>query len=332
MRCCRLLWPLLLLAGGQATFAQTFDLDQFDQLFRPRLRVEGHWLPQAKSPDGNGRYEDRTAMAVLTFPIHGTFNVNARIDPDAGSLKELLNNSLRLRASQVMGTVRYGTRQVIFGEGGGAPRTLHTASVGALGVSLTKRLRVLFWSVNVNISEEDRTLDRAVPRFGGLIGKMKVKGLRRQFFHGLAAGYSDGLFLPIPFIGGSAPMGQRWSFNYVLPLQVSLACRAGRSARVYAGMGLDGQRSGLDLDGVRANLTHSGLRAFTGIRYRSGKRWTVRAEAGWMIRHRLGFDGAGVPDGIDLGPGPMVMVGAGVFLGGSVLERILDDVFRWGDR
>ena len=46
MHRCRLLWLLLLLAGALATSAQTFDLDQFDQLFRPRLRLEGRWLPE----------------------------------------------------------------------------------------------------------------------------------------------------------------------------------------------------------------------------------------------------------------------------------------------
>ena len=132
---CALLFAAMPGAAGLA--AQTFDLDQFDQLFRPRLRVEGHWLPQVGLDKGPGTYEDRSALATLTFPIHSTFNVNAKLDLSAENIGELLKNGVRVHASQVMGNVRYGTRQVLFDEVLGETRTLHTASIGALGVSLT---------------------------------------------------------------------------------------------------------------------------------------------------------------------------------------------------
>ena len=331
MRNCRLLWLLPLLAGAHAIPAQTFDLDQFDQLFRPRLRVEGRWLPEARFSDEPGRYEDRAATAVLTFPIHSTFNLNARLDLRAESVGDLLKNSVRVRASQVMGTVRYGTRQVMFGEGGKDLRTLHTASAGALGVSLTKRFRVLFWSVNVNVSEEDRTMDRAVPRFGGLIGKMKVKGLRRQFFYGLAAGYSDGLFLPVPFIGGSAPMGDRWSFNYVLPLQAALVWKTGARTRITAGAGFDGNRSGLEVGDQRYNLSHAGLKTFVNVRHKLSDHFALRAEFGYMMRQRLNLGLRGLDDlvpPIPLEPGPTAVIGVNVLFGESILDRILDEVLK----
>jgi hypothetical protein len=311
--------------------AQTFDLDQFDQLFRPRLRVEGRWLPQVGLEKDPGTYEDRSALAILTFPIHSTFNVNARLDLSAENIGELLKNGVRVHASQIMGNVRYGARQVLFDEVLNEPRMLHTLSVGTLGVSLTKKYHILFWSLNVNVSEEDRTFDRAVPRFSGVIGKMKVKGLRRQFFYGLAASYTDGLALPIPFIGGSARVGDKWSFNYVLPLQVSFGRRMNDRTRLNLGAGFEGSRSGMEVDDRRYNLNHAGLRLFANVRHPLNKHFILRAEAAYLLRHRIDFGSPGFEDLTPpwpLQPGPVYTIGVNVLFGQSILDRILDEVLK----
>lgn len=311
--------------------AQTFDLDQFDQLFRPRLRLEGRWLPETPVRREPGTFEDRSALAVLTFPIHSTFNVNAKLDLTADNIVELLKNGVRVRASQVMGNLRYGTRQVIADPQLGEPRILHTASVGALGVSLTRKFRIQFWSLNVNVSEEDRTFDRAVPRFGGVIGKMKVKGLRRQFFYGLAASYSDGLPLPIPFVGGTAPMGEKWSFNYVLPLQASFTHRFSQRTRLSIGIGPEGSRSGIELGDRRYNINYAGLRLFASVRHRLNRHFALRAEAGYMPRHRVSYGTDGIADDdppYRLEAGVQCMVGLNVLFGQSILDRILDEVLK----
>lgn len=311
--------------------AQTFDLDQFDQLFRPRLCLEGRWLPDVKAENASGTYTDRSALAVMTFPIHSNFTVNAQLDLKAEDIGELLRNSVRVRASQVMGNLRYGTREVGFDEVLQQTRTLHTASVGALGITLTKKYRILFWSANVNVSEEDRTFDRAVPRFGGVIGKMRVKGLRRQFFYGLAASYTDGLTLPVPFIGGSAPMGGKWSFNYVLPLQCSFASKLSSSTKMFLGAGLEGARSGIEVLAKRYNLNYGGLRLFASARHRINKHFALRGEVGYMVRHRAAFATDGVDDlmpAFRLEPGVQALVGVNVYFGESVLDRILDEVIK----
>ncbi len=328
----RKLFLLMLMASVTVSaHAQTFDLDQFDQLFRPRLRAEVGWLPQVGLDKGSGTYEDRSANLVFTFPIRSTFNVNAKLDLTAENIGELLKNGVRVRASQVMGNVRYGTRQVLFDEVLGQMRTLHTSSIGALGVSLTKKYRILFWSLNVNVSEEDRTFDRAVPRFGGVIGKMKVKGLRKQFFYGLAVSFNDGLTLPVPFVGGSAPIGKKWSFNYVLPLQASFGWKVSSDTRLNFGAGLEGNRSGLELGDRRYNLNYAGLRVFASARQKLSKHFALRAEVGYMPRHRAAITTTGVDDLIpafQLQPGVQCMVGVNVLFGTSILDRILDEVLK----
>jgi hypothetical protein len=182
------------------------------------------------------------------------------------------------------------------------------------------------------VSEEDRTMDRVVPRFGGVIGKMKVKGLRRQFFYGLAASFSDGFALPVPFIGGSAPIGDRWSFNYVLPLQASFGWKMSDHTRMNFGAGLDGSRSGIDLDEVRRyHLNYGGLRTFVNVRHKLGTHFALRAEAGYIVRHRIAFGTTGVDDllpPLPLEPGPVAMVGVNILFGQSILDRILDEVLK----
>lgn len=317
------------LTSAAGLSAQTFDLDQFDQLFRPRLRMEGRWLPPVGAEKGSGTYEDRSALAILTVPIHSTFNVNAKLDLTADNIVELLKNGVRVRASQVMGNLRYGTRQVLFDEALGGTRTLHTASIGALGVSLTKKYRILFWSLNANVSEEDKTFDRAVPRFGGVIGKMKVNGLRKQFFYGLAASFTDGLTLPVPFIGGSAPIGKKWSFNYVLPLQASFGWKVSGATRLNFGAGLEASRSGIQLDDHRYNMNYGGLRAFASARHKLSKHFGLRAEVGYLAAHRVRIgDGDDHLSSTVLQPGLSCMVGVNVLFGHSILDRILEEVLK----
>ncbi len=319
------------LCGAAGLSAQTFDLDQFDQLFRPRLRVEGRWVPETALQNNPGSFEDRSALAVLTFPVHSTFNVNAKLDLTAANIGELLKNGVRVRASQVMGNVRYGAREVRLDAALGEARMLHNASIGALGVSLTRKFRVLFWSANVNISEEDHTMDQAVPRFTGLIGKMKVRGLRRQFFYGLAASFTDGLSLPVPFIGGSAPMGKKLSFNYVLPLQASFGWKIADHTRLNLGLGIDGNRSGIGIAGERHNMNYGALRVFANVRHKLSTHFMLRAEAGYALGQRLNFS----PDDVEvletpvrLEPGPSAMLGINVLFGQSILDRIIDEVLK----
>lgn len=311
--------------------AQTFDLDQFDQLFRPRLRMEARLLPQVNAKEGDGTFEDRSAMAVFTFPLHSKFEVGAQIDLTAKGWKELLQNSVRVRASQVMGNVRYGTRQVYFDPERTEPHLLHTASIGALGVSLTKRFRVLFWSANVNVSEEDRTFDRAVPRISGVIGKVHVKGMRRNFFYGLAASYTDRVTIPLPFIGGTSPIGDRWTFQYLLPAQIGFGYKPSNGTRLLCGLGLDGYRSGLAVGEERVNMSYGALRTFVNLRHKLNDHLALRAELGYALGHRvlLGENGLDDLNGPSrLKPGVTAMIGVNILFGESILERIMDEVLK----
>lgn len=316
-----------LCAAGAA--AQTFDLEQFEQVFRPRLRMDGRYQAEAAFLDTTGRLGVAEATAVATFPLRSRFNVGFRLDTAARGLKELLKNSIRVEASQLLGSVRLGARQLQLGFDSLGIRQLYTASAGLLGVRLTRRYRVLFWSANVNASEEERTLSATVPRFNGVIGKLRVKGLRRQFFYGLALSYTDGLVLPVPFLGGTAPLGGDWSFNYVLPAQVYLGYRPQAGTRVNLGVTADGFRSGMEWQGGRVNVNHAQLRAFAHARHRINKTLQVRVDAGYALAQTARFSGTDAhPSRYPAEGAFSIGAGVSVLFGGSVLQRLLDEVLK----
>ena len=320
------LFASILFSAASATWAQSFDLEQFDQLFRPRLRLDARYTPGVAFSDTPGSFEDRNATGVFTIPLWKKWTVGAEVNLFDLDPVDLLKNSVRVRASQVMTNVRYSGRELRIGED---MRTLHSGSVGMLGISLTRKYRILFWSMNANVSEEASTMDRAVPRFNGVIGKMHVKGLRRQVFYGLVVSVSDGLNLPLPFVGGTAPIGDRWSFQYILPLQLGVGYKAGKNTRFLAGMGADGFRSGFERGMDRANLNYTAFRGFINVRHKLSKTLQLRAEVAGLPVHALR-----IPDTNNdlqrypIDAGVNVMVGLNIFFGESTLERILDDVLK----
>ena len=71
-----------------------------------------------------------------------------------------------------------------------------------------------------------------------------------------------GLTCPYPILVAQGPMGDRWSFHYVLPLQLAIGYKAGKRTRLLAGVGADGFRSGFAQAGDRVNIHYSALRGF----------------------------------------------------------------------
>lgn len=306
--------------------AQTFDLEQFEQIFRPRLKVDTRWTPPASFTDQEGTYEDRAVVGVFTVPVYQRWSAGIDLNAEGKGVVERLKNSVRIRASQVLANGRVGIRELRIGSDGDV-RTLYTGSVGALGVSLTRNFRVLFWSANVNVSEEESTVDQMVPRFNGVIGKLRINGARKQLFYGLAVTLSDGLNLPIPFVGGTEPIGDRWSFQYVLPVQLAVGFKLSDDTRFQGGVGADGFRSGFAQGDDRVNFNYTALRAFVNVRHRLSRTVQLRAEiAGLPVRQIRLPDPAGDLQRYPINAGWSVQGGINIFFGNSTLERILDTV------
>lgn len=324
-----LVLPLFALGAWVPCGAQTFDLDQFEQAFRPRLRVDARYQPESAFADTTGRFSNAEGSAVLTFPIVSRFQAGFKLDTAARGLKELLKNSIRIEASQLLGSVRVGARQLQLGFDSLAQRQLYTASAGLMGIKLTRKYRLLFWSANVNVSEENRTVDDWVPRFNGIIGKAHVQGLRKQFYYGLALSYTDRLVLPVPFIGGTAPLGGDWTLQYTLPVQLGIGYRPKQGTRFLLGISADGFRSGLEWKDERVNVNHTALRAFVNLRHRLNRTLQIRADVGYALVQSVRItqpDEDAMRNPVD--PSLQVGLGVNVLFGGGVMQRLLDDVLK----
>lgn len=309
--------------------AQTFDIEQFEQVFRPRVRLDVRQQFPSAFSDTTGNLGNTESTAVFTFPIRSRFEVGFKLDTAARGLGDLFKKSLQVRASQLLGSIRYGARQLELGFDSLPTRQLHTGSIGIMGIKLTKKKRVLFWSANVNVSEEDATFDEATPRFNGVIGQLHLKGLRRTFFYGVGLSYSDQLALPVPFIGGSAPIGNHWSFQYLLPAQVAVGFAPQRRTKFMAGLGLDAFRSGISVNDARTNLNQGTVRAFLNVRHKAGNHVQVRAEVGYDLVRMVRFtEGDVEPHRYPVQPGLVVGVGVNLLFGNNVFERIVDEVVK----
>lgn len=320
---------LFILSVAGRVSAQTFDLEQFEQVFRPRLRLDARFLPEAAYRDTSGRFGLTEATAVFTVPIHSKFSQGFEADSSARGIGDFLKKSVRVRASQVLATARFTGREVQMDLDSLGPRKLMAASAGLMGVKLTRNRRLLFWSANVNVSEEERTLHEAVLRGNGVIGKLHVKGLRRQFFYGLAISYSDQFVLPLPFLGGEAPLGGKWSLHYVVPAQLAFGYRPRSGTRFLAGFASDGFRSGLEWQGERVNMNHAAFRAFVNLRHRVNRTIQIRADAGYAITQGLRFTGSDADrTRYPITPGFSFGLGVNVLFGNSVAQRLLDEVLN----
>ena len=329
MRLFACLLPIWAFAVLTAVHGQSFDIEQFEQVFRPRIKVDLRHQPQAGFSDTTAFFGITEGNAVFTFPIRSRFDIGLKLDTAARGLDELLKNSVRIKASQLLGTGRIGARRMELGFDSVPMRSLYTGSIGVMGVKLTKKFRVLYWSANVNLSEEDESFDEAVPRFSGVIGQMHVSGLRRTFFYGLGIAFSDKLTLPVPFVGGNVPLGGDWTFQYLLPAQVAVGLDPVKRVKLLAGVGLDAFRSGMQWQATRTNFNQGAVRTFVNARYTPNRHLQLRGEVGYNFGQTLRFSEVERgPDRYPIDPGLTVGVGVNVLFGDGVMERVIGAMAR----
>jgi hypothetical protein len=313
--------------GSFHSYSQNFEVDQIEQFFRPRVRVDSRYTFDSPFADTSGRYNNKETSAIFTFPIKTKISADAKLDLSSLKLKDILKNSVRFKASQLLGLVRMNGRQAYLGFDSLPQKNMAGATIGLLGLRLTKKYRVMFWSAGLNVSEQDRTFTQAAPRATGLIGQLHLRGIRRNFFYGAAVAYSDRLLLPIPFFGGSEPIGKNFIFNYTLPAQVNLQYRPGNKLSVTAGINLDGYRSGIEYHLKRSNVNYRAAMAYANVRYKIGKALLLRAEAGYIFYQNIHYTQTDVPTyNFPLRSGLYVQAGFSILFGKTVWEKIFENI------
>jgi hypothetical protein len=322
------LLPFLWMISSLAT-AQTFEVDQIEQLFRPRLKVDSRYIFDARFSDTSGLYNQKDAGLIFTFPIKTKIGADLKLDLSSLKLKDILKNSVRVKASQTLGLFRVNARQAHLGFDSIPRANMFNVTAGVMGIKLTRKYRILFYSMNASVSEQDKTVDGAVPRATGLIGQLHIRGLKKNFFYGLAAAYSDGLPLVSPFFGGSQPIGNRFIFNYTLPVQINLQYKDDRRTLITVGLNADGYRSGIFYTGKRLNVNYTSVQAFGNVRYKFNRTFVGKLEGGYIVYHNLRYTPTEhYVTSFNLATGPYVQAGFSILFGKTVWEKVLEGLIK----
>ena len=308
--------------------AQTFEVEQIEQLFRPRIKVDTKYIFDSKFKDTTSVFNQKEGNAVFTFPLKTKLSADVKLDLSSLKLKDILRNSVRVKASQTLGMLRFNTHQVNIGFDSLPLKNNYTVAAGILGATLTKKYRILFYSTNIAIAEQDKTINKAVPRFSGLIGQLHIRGLKNNFFYGIAASYSDGLFLGAPFFGGSQPIGKKFVFNYTLPVQVNLQYKSNRTL-LTVGISADGYRTGINYTTKRVNVNYTSGLCYTSMRYKFTKTFVAKAEVGYIFYQNWRYTKTDfVRTNFTINNGIYAQVGFSILFGQTIWEKALDWIVK----
>lgn len=304
--------------------AQTFDLEQVEQIFRPRVKWDNRYIFSSSFSDTTGQFSDYYSNAVVTFPIRSRLSAGFELDLSKPNLKDILMNSVKIKASQTLGSIRLGYRQSSLGFDSVPAKNFYSITGGFMGVKLDKKFRVVFYNLSLNFSEQDKTFNRAVPRASGVLGRLHIKSLRKNYYYGIAMVYSDGLPLPVPFFGGSQPMGKNFILNYTIPAALNVQYKKGNSS-VYLGAMADGFRTGLSYHGQRLNLNHTAGQAYVMWRQKFGKTLVLRLEGGYYFYSLLTLpEDKAAHNRFQVNPGPYVNVGFNVLFGQNFFDKVME--------
>ena len=309
--------------------AQTFEVEQIEQLFRPRVRVDSKYIFDANFKDTTGVFNQKEINSVFTFPIKTKFSADVKLDISSLKLKDVLKNSLRFRASQTLGLLRVSARQLNIGFDTLPQKNIASITAGLMGLRLSKKYRVQFYSASVTVAEQDKTINNAVPRFSALFGQLHLRGIKRNFFYGITATYSDGLFIPAPFFGGSEPIGKRFVFNYTLPVQINIQYKDNKRTLITVGASFDGYRNGILYTAKRKNINYYAGVTYANLRYKFSKSLLAKVEAGYIVYQNLQYTKTeGVVTKYAVNASPYIQISFNILFGKTFWEKVFDNVIK----
>ncbi len=318
---------LFIFTGLLSVKAQVFDIEQTTQLIRPRLKIDSKYTFNTPFSDTTGNFSNFENSAGFTIPLKRTFKTELKLDLSSWKIKDIFKNSVRIKASEILGTFKITQRQTKLGFDSVPTKNFYYLNAGIIGLYLTKKYRILFYSANINIHEESNSIKTTVPRFSGLIGQYHIRGLRKSFYYGATLVYSDKLLIPAPFIGGTEPISKTLSINYTLPVMINLQYHQ-KKIFLIAGVKADGYRTGIFFKEIRTNLNYTNASAYFNFRYRASNTLHLQAEAGYLFFHRIQMDRTDkFPYKYPINNAVYGNISIHVYFGKSMLEKIIDQVF-----
>ncbi len=321
----RLIFVLMLFSSG--LFPQSFDIEQATQLLRPRIKTEGRFILPAELKDTTGHFSLNGQAVNITFPIKRKFSVDIALSLKSLKLKDIIKNSVRLKAYDILGSIRFTLRQVRMSFDSLPNKNIYGINAGITGLHLTRKYKIAFYTLNAHLHEQDRYLHSPGFRLSALAGQYHLRGIRKSFYYGAALIYSDGLLLPAPFIGGTEKLFKNWYFNYTLPVQMNLEYNHNKH-RMITGIKADGFRSSLLFRQIRHSVNYKQGIAYLNYRYRFSNTFYAFAEGGYIFYHQLHISNTSDFSGnYNIKNSTYIQAGFFAYLGKGLLEKIIEQLF-----
>lgn len=294
------------------SFAQQFEVDQINQFFRPRVKLDTRYYFPASFNDTTGNFGLSDVQISFTAPV------KSKLDVDLNDLKNT-------KIAQTLLTVRAGYKQLNTGFDNTSPHALLNGSLGLMGVRMNTKLCINFYSFNIGFAEENTTMNKVQPRANLILGQMKVKSLRKSFHYGFLLAYSDRLILPIPFFGAELPLNKSFAFYFTLPAQIGLNYKHGKKLSANLFFTFDGFRSGYKYNNERQNVNFAGFQNAANVRYKLGKMLFVKLEGGYDVRNKIRITtGTKTKETFEFSNTAYILLSLNMNFGKSVFEKILN--------
>ncbi|TAF32597.1 MAG: hypothetical protein EAZ57_07825 [Cytophagales bacterium] len=213
------------------TFSQTLGLTN---LFKSSIKTGVVFIPEGNIGDSSATF------GMRRFFLNSIIPLKTKIDAEF-KLSELKKADLKARQSFL--TANVGWRELSGSISGNL--SIANASVGITGVRASLRHGVVFYTANIGFVQNAEHLEAFHPYFLGAVGRLKVKGLRKQNVYGLVLAYQWGLPLPIPILGWNRPLGKNWSMSILLPVSAQVSHRLSPRVKSAYVLNINSFRAGL---------------------------------------------------------------------------------------
>jgi hypothetical protein len=265
-------------------WCQTFEMDQIQQIWRPKIKADFSFLPPLSNSKNETNYSSTSQSFLFTIPLKTKLGAEVNLNLSSFNIKDILKNSISVKASQVLASCKISSRQVMWGT---ESINLYNVYGGIFGLKLSKKFRIIFYSINAGYSEQDKTLNQLKFRANGVIGRFKLLGLKKNYYYGISAIWSDGLFLPVPFFGGNIPISEKLSISITIPAQAFITYNINNKHSISSGATADGFRTGIRINQERTNLNYMNLNLFLNYRMKLSQSFGLRIQSGYVVFHQL---------------------------------------------
>ena len=284
---------LLIVSCSSTINSQAFI---FNQLFRPSLRLNTEYVHDFNA--NKDQLHIGRANINLIVPVKSKLDLKVKW----GNILKIkkwkdVKKIAKIRAYQIFWNFRPQFTYLNFQPQESSnypfaqrPQLNYGFSTGITGVHLLRKMKLLFYTINIGMNEDLNSIRKPHPSGNLLLGIAHANKLIFYWYYGIYLSYSNGRILPAPFIGIQANIAKRLTLNITLPVQFQLSWKASKKVKLNFITGISGFSGGFGLEDLSNKVIRYDFSAFqirSGLVFTAklGKQAQLYLEAG-MIPYR----------------------------------------------